>query len=468
MIALFKLSFSLILPWLVGYALLSLCYKKETTSPALERLALAWVLGTGAFTLMMFFFVITKIPLTIMNITFSWSIFLVIALPIIVKNGYPVVNVPNLAKTLRKIFSPPSTKNTINYWLERLLLLAIAGKVGYIFFESLIKPVVSWDAWANWSLKAKIFFMDPLPLVSYYESYRAGIADYPLHLPLLEAWVYLCLGAWNDQLVKIIFPLYFVSLLLIFYYLLRRSAPRLNSLLFTFLLSALPFLVYHATIEYADFPLTVYYSVSLFLLYLWAEKAEPGNFFCSAIVAGFLPLIKKEGLVYLLMIFVIFMVVLLTKRSANAEKARLFIRFTVFPIIIGAPWLIFSQIMRLKGVGEQAPHLMPLNILLDRILNIFITFFNKMFLSGNWNIMWLLFCLAIILYHNFVLASKLKLILFSIVLNLAFLIAIYLFTESYAFLLDGTTLNRNMLIIMPAVVFLIASVCLVKPGGKRV
>ena len=463
MIILLKLLLSLLLPLLAGYALLSICFKKQTQSPALERFALSWAVGTGALTWLMFFLVITKIPLTVINLAVPGLIFLGIALPVMIRNGYPLLNAAELANTMKNAFSFPPAEGKLTFWLERSLLGAIILKVIYVFFEALIKPVVAWDAWGNWALKAKIFFLDPVPLVSYFERYRAGLPDYPLHLPLLESWIYTCLGEWNDQLVKIIFPLYFLSLLLLFYYALRRTAPRLNALLFTFLLSSLPFLVYHATIEYADFPLALYYSFSLILLYLWAEKSDRGFFLCSALLAGMLPLVKKEGLVYLLIILFILAIILLIKKSSLAEKTRAFISYAIFPVLICSPWLIFTKLLRLEGAGVQAPHLIALPDLLDRLLNIIIIFFNKMFLSGNWNIIWPLFCLVMILSYRSLLTSKLKLILFSIVLNLAFLAAIYLFTDSYAFLLDGTTLNRNLLVLMPSVVFITAGLFSLAP-----
>jgi hypothetical protein len=455
-IILIKLLLGLLLPLLIGYAVLSLCFKKQTHSSALERFALAWALGTGFLTWLMFCLVMIKVPLTVTNIAIPALLFLGIAWPIVIRHGYPLFNTADLIKTAKNIFSRPPVDGQINYWLERLLLLAIAGKVGYVFFEALIKPVVAWDAWANWALKAKIFFLDPVPLVSYFGNYRAGLADYPLHLPLLESWLYTCLGEWNDQLVKIIFPLYFLSLLILFYYVLRRIAPRLNSLLFTFLLSSLPFLVYHATIEYADFPLALYYTFTLFLLYLWAEKSDQGCFFCSSILAGLLPLVKKEGQVDLLIILLLLAVILWSKRSALAEKAKAFISYALFPALLYLPWLIFSKLLRLEGVGVQTPHLISFQVLLDRASNIIAVFYNKMFLGGNWNMLWLLLCLALILNFRPVWSSKLKFILLSLGLNLAFLIAIYLFTDSYTFLLEGTTLNRNMLILMPSVVLLTA------------
>jgi hypothetical protein len=79
-----------------------------------------------------------------------------------------------------------------------------------------------------------------------------------------------------------------------------------------------------------------------------------------------------------------------------------------------------------------------------------------MFFSGNWNILWFLFLLVAVIYFRKILATNSKYLFLSVVLNLGALVAIYLFTHSYRYLLDGTTLNRNMLTFIPTVMLCVA------------
>ena len=61
-----------------------------------------------------------------------------------------------------------------------VLLVLILLTVLFVGFESVLRPVSSWDSWSNWMLKAKMFFIDGaiLPMFSYTRS------DYPIGISL--------------------------------------------------------------------------------------------------------------------------------------------------------------------------------------------------------------------------------------------------------------------------------------------
>jgi hypothetical protein len=93
---------------------------------------------------------------------------------------------------------------------------------------------------------------------------------------------------------------------------------------------------------------------------------------------------------------------------------------------------------------------------MDRLPVILSYFYNKMFFYGNWNIAWFVFVVVLILSFNRLKEAR---IFYTLVYILLFLLAfgiMYYITENYVWLLDGTTLNRNTLIIMPLVIYFIA------------
>ncbi|MFC1568426.1 hypothetical protein ACFL37_01865 [Candidatus Margulisiibacteriota bacterium] len=451
-----KLILGLSVPLLVGYCLVALILKKGTSSPALERLAWSFGLGTAFLTLTMFFLVLLKVPLTVVSVAVPCFVFVGIALSIILKQRYPVFNLSDLGLARLKT------------WQARVLFSAIVLKVLYVFFEALIKPVVAWDAWTSWALKSKMFFVDNVPLISFFRDHPVGIVDYPLHIPLLETWLYNCLGVANDQLVKVIFPLYFMCLLIIFYYGLRRLVPGLPALFFTFVLSALPFLAYHATIGYADFPVAFYYTSGLLLLYLWMEKQDKSFLLLSVLFLGVAPWVKKEGILLLSVAFLISFLFLFFKRGTRGfrEWGRPLIYFIV-PVLISAPWAIFKKIIGISANVDQTPYLPAFDVLVQRLNGISRIFFEKMFFSGNWNIIWLVFVMVAVIYFRKILASNSKYLFLSVFFNLGMLVAIYLFSHNYRYLLDGTTLNRNMLTFIPAVVLCVAVSVSLEVSKKR-
>ena len=48
-------------------------------------------------------------------------------------------------------------------------------------------------------------------------NFQGAHADYPLLIPLSEAWVYTFLGSFNDILAKAIFPCFYLSFIFVFY-----------------------------------------------------------------------------------------------------------------------------------------------------------------------------------------------------------------------------------------------------------
>ncbi|MBN2057416.1 MAG: hypothetical protein JW782_01285 [Candidatus Saganbacteria bacterium] len=452
------LGLSLLFPLLLGYCIVALVLRNRTISPALERFAWAFGLGTAFLTMVMFILVLLKVPLTLANIILPCLVLLCPALFLIIKKRYPLFGLFSLSATFRSVLIADKEQGRLVYWSERTLLLAVILKIGYVFFEALIKPVVAWDAWTSWAFKARIFFIDKVPLVSYFERYPIGIKDYPLHIPFLETWIYNCLGVWNDQVVKIIFPLYFVCLLLILYYGLRRLLPRLNSLIFTFVLSALPFLTYHATISYADFPLAFYYLAGLMLLYLFMASKDKSFLLLSMLYLGCLPWVKKEGMLLLAVVLFVYLLYLFFEKDGASFKDKLLsdLKYLVVPLLLSAPWALFKTAMGIGANRDQRPYLPAFSVLAERLVNLLRISGEKMFFSGNWNILWALFFLVGAIYFWRIISSKAKYLFLTVLLNLAALAAIYLFTDSYKYLLDGTTLNRNMLTFIPSLVLCLA------------
>ena len=98
---------------------------------------------------------------------------------------------------------------------------------------------------------------------------------FPLLVPYSEAFVGWCLGEFNDSLVKVIFPLFFISLMLICFSRLRETVPAGYAFLFSIYLIFMP--AYYDRIMreggsifsgFPDIPLSVY----IFSAYVFFEK----------------------------------------------------------------------------------------------------------------------------------------------------------------------------------------------------
>ncbi|HET9495968.1 MAG TPA: hypothetical protein VFR15_17205, partial [Chloroflexia bacterium] len=85
---------------------------------------------------------------------------------------------------------PPAASAALNV-LELALLAVIAVQTVYVAVMSIGRPLTIWDPWVNWATKARAIYYDGAigPAVYSDPSRAVTNLDYPLLLPLLEAWV---------------------------------------------------------------------------------------------------------------------------------------------------------------------------------------------------------------------------------------------------------------------------------------
>ena len=176
MIDYIKLIFAVAFPVFLGYVFLcAVAPKKEVISP-LEKLALSFLIGAGILTLEMFLLGAFKIKLDLVNIISA-------SLAIIAIPAFVALRAGSISFNLRMDLKIESFK------LHELLILAmILARALFVIYEDLLKPVIGCDAFANWSLRAKVFFFESGLSLDPGSNYFAGGVHtfYPINVPLME------------------------------------------------------------------------------------------------------------------------------------------------------------------------------------------------------------------------------------------------------------------------------------------
>jgi len=149
-----------------------------------------------------------------------------------------------------------------------LLIFLISVSFLVVVFFAILFPIRFWDAISCWSLKAKAFFIDGSIMPFYNEhNYYFSHLSYPLYLPLVQTWLYIWFGSIEENLVKIIFPLFYASLIFIFYHLFKKRTGKLPAVFFVFIVSALPVIMDHGYIEYTNLVFSVVLFLGAYFLY---------------------------------------------------------------------------------------------------------------------------------------------------------------------------------------------------------
>lgn len=236
------------------------------------RFGLSYILGIGLFTLLMYGANFVNIKLTFVS---NVILFLLFSLPLI------YFQKPNLKifwteiKQARKNFHPSL--------IEKINLSAIGFFVVSSFVNTFYWPVYIWDALTLYDFRARIFAQIGFIAGALKELGGGGYYfGYPLLTSLSHTIVYLS-GGNNPQFL---YSMFYLSLGLVFYGLLREFISRNLSLFFTFMLITIPMIFNQSVISYTNLPYMVYFSLGTICFYIWDKKRTAGYLIISAILVG--------------------------------------------------------------------------------------------------------------------------------------------------------------------------------------
>jgi len=367
-----------------------------------------------------------------------------------------VVNVFLFAKTVPVGERPPRVKNKT---FDIVLIGAILFQVFHAFFKALIKPMDSFDSIGNFAFKAKLFFIKGYIPYELFSNKAIDIqhCDYPLFMPLSETWVYMFLGKWNDLFVKALFPMFFVAILIILYFTLKRIIGKRLALISTFFLATVPHFLNYAAIGYADFALAMFYSASFFYIFLWMSyKRENKYLFLAALLSIFAIWAKHEGVMLsLINIAVLFIFIFFRRKDITKRDISGICCFTFAVAAFSLMWFGYLNMVGLSNefVNRDTLKLLPALRNLKRIPFILYEYEKRVFGPKKWNISFLVFFAWLILYFKTAFRGYCKYITLSILLAFLGYSVVYIVTPLEINYHLRTTGSRLLLHFLPVVVF---------------
>ena len=456
-----KLILSILAIYLIGFAVLKYALP-DVRRHVLEKLALSFGLGTGVISLVMVLMFHAKIEVDRTNLFLFFA-------PVLIGFFYAESKL-RLRRNKSKSdvrSSTPFLPKDLNL-LEIFLIVIIVASVGLVSFQALYKPMFTYDAMSIWALKAKIFFKEQTIFTDdFYNPDRLHYhPKYPLLMPLVENWIYHCLGSVNDKLVKIIFPLFYISLISIFYTTQRRFFPRQYSLIFTALLATIPAFVRSDKAGAvfsgnADIPLAFFYTTGVINLFCWMKERKREDLFISAIFSGLAIFTKNEGLglftvtVFCLSLFILFN----SKKGVVRQNIESLSTYIIIPMLIVSPWLLLSMGMPTFVEDENYPgHLTIATVIanIPRTPTILSSFYLEFMDIRRWNIFWILFSVAVIGGFKFVIKSLIKYLFLILILDFCLFVLVYIITPWNVKELISCSMTRLVIQITPIAVFIVS------------
>jgi 4-amino-4-deoxy-L-arabinose transferase-like glycosyltransferase len=444
-----RLALSILAATFIGWSILRLISFEKAGFFFLERFFIAYGLGFGFISLEMFIFRYFGITFSLFSIMIWWVPFALAAVLMGLLRRKPA-----LYRTVRN-----DAKVTL---FEKFLIYGISFEIIYAFFRALIKPIEAYDAVTTYAIRSKIFYLGrSIPHDFFYNlSTLFPHPDYPLNIPLSETFVYFFLGSINDQLVKAIFPLFFVSILGILYFAVRRISGRTAALLFTFLLATVPQFNNFATNAYHDVPFTYYCFVgTLFLLYWFTDTRSPGYLCISAVMTALSVWTKNEGFVYCVANILLLFIFLFANRRTIKQKALLIgLLYAGVILLVLAPWLSIKFTANLVNSDVGYTTRDQLNIFKQayKIWPIFYEFQRQIFGPKKWNIIWIVSILSLVIYRRKIFREDQRYVTISLFMIISGYIFAYLVGRDGIWHMVGSTWSRMTMHFLPLTIYWLA------------
>lgn len=433
---------SLSIVCLVGYPIVYWLKARGLSWGWLGYLALSWVIGLGIVTLWLLIASMVALSLRV-------AYFVMLAGALVIA-GLLILNKLKSAKQPNR----PAILNLTKWpWFDKLLIALVIFQIVFATVIAIYIPLNTRDAWANWGLKGKAFFIEDTV------TFR-NISDrhnyYPLLVPLSLTWMYLGFGEVNDQFGKLVFPATLLALVCIMYEYARLFgfSRRMGLLVIAYLLTSGGMLMRHASIAQADMTLGVLYTIAALAFLAWLKAPEQvANLYITGIGSALTLWTKHEGLPHVAILLVLGGVAMILRwKKASLKWVGQLGGFALIVLLGWLPWVIFRWIYAIPVDNE---HLSALR--LSDSGTILLNLLTAMLDFQRWGILWVVFFLVMLIEMAGWKSYDQAILRLLILGNLGFYVVAYLFT-SHVDLVGQIedTIHRLFLHILPLCVFAIA------------
>ena len=435
---LIKLIIAYVVPLLIGLTAVSLAEGRRKLFRKGEKLAVGFALGLGIQTMYIF-------CLGLLNIRFTFWICSAPVWPALLINLYWL-------KTGQISLRPGSATLLRGHRfagkiLVGIILLLISIKLLINIFISFSSPAFFDDSITIWDYKAKVFYhhrglvKDP----EHPDFFGGNAPKYPNGFPLFKSWIAICIGQWEEWAVNTISWVIYLLTGIVLYYGLRRWHSAIPALIGTYLVISLPLFTFHGAFAHADIIVGFYLMGGVIFLYRWIMERETALILISA---GFFAVggwIKDEGLILFAGGAMAPLILYLILNRGSWKKGIL---LPLGVLIFIFPWLITEVVFQFPMAVAPGEYF-KLEFHPEAIMIIKRFFFN----TGNYNIFWLLYIISIFLVFKLGKKDNLTYLVGINILTLATALGSFIFTPLFKWLAPGTTINRAMLMVIPAMVF---------------
>jgi hypothetical protein len=296
---------------------------------AFEALAISYPLGSGLLTFSLFLTSWIGIPISTISLV---SLYLALIIGAIVI-GRRIRREDTDSPWWYPAFGSGAAR--IKSWILPLgIISGLSILAGYL---SIFRSYSTWDAIGIWAVKGVAIAREGTIFAA--GEWGSHGLSYPLNIPLQVA-SYTIFGADVLNGSKLIFPIYYFSLLLGVFAILRKQHGDSYAGLSSLLIGSTPIIFEHATIGYANLPFTTYLVLGVLVLFGSNEESFTSGDVLAGLLIGLSTWTRPEG------IFLVLggMLVAAIFERWSRSTMLLVLRTSVFILVVVVPWQVFSRI----------------------------------------------------------------------------------------------------------------------------
>ncbi|MEP6483013.1 MAG: hypothetical protein ABJB01_01100 [Rudaea sp.] len=359
------------------------------------------------------------------------------------------------------------TNRVVSFFLA-IAFVSIAWRLWIALREILLRPTFPWDAWDAWAVKSKAWFMlgHYVPFVAMKDwiatsgpdSFTGVAWSYPSTLGWIQVWFASAAGGWVEPIVNLPWFALWIGLLFAHYGQWRAlglSVTRARVAIYLF--ASLPLITVHVALAgYADLWVAAVFGFAVLAWMRWLRERDRGQLFVFVCCVLLLPLLKLEGAVWLLLFAIVAVFAALRrpwrKYVALACAALLLIGLALGKLIL--PLLTLGWV-------HVAPHTIEVPVLGPLAIawhsGAFGGTLRTLFEQPNWNLLWWVAPVIVVArWRELRDQESLRLLACLLVICIAFLMFLFLFTDAARFAESFTAINRLVMHVVPALITMLA------------
>ena len=439
------LVLSVALPWIAGTLWIRAALRRGSDIGLAVSIGYGYLIGMTAVTLQM-----RLLDMIGVRWSLAWVALPIAALACVALVGLrfrnPLINLREHGRRVRDaLVAMPSGTGAIFC----LLLALTVVRVITLGLEVVWTPLLTYDAWAQWASKARVWYgygsLQPFVPSTAWASAPGTMTftdthpEYPGTVPLFQVWTAICLGRWDESLVNIPWAVAFASLGVAFYAQTRRLGfSAVKSMFGAYLLLSLPFLTVHVALAgIADVFISIAYGLATMALWHWTIGRRWGDAAMALAMAAICAMLKLEGFVWALTLVPAILV---------AINRRVGLTIFVVGAIAGVLFLAFapSEIRITNYVFRT------------HFANVWYPLYQHMFVMDNWHLLWYAAIALVAVNYRYLLEDPLAPMTVTMLSAAGIAIVTFFFSSASGGVDDESLVNRLLLHLVPTLVFYLA------------